>query len=43
MVNFDFAGEVPGMICHLVQYLVFEISRRRANRFTICLKILLGH
>ena len=45
MVNFDSAGEVPGMICHLVQYLVFEISRPRIriNRFTICLKILLGH
>ena len=43
MVNFDSAGEIPGMICHLVQYLVFGISRRRVNRFGICLKILLGH
>ena len=43
MLNFHSAGEVPGMICHLVQYLVFEISRLRVNRFTICLKILLRH
>ena len=43
MVNFHSAGEVPGMICHLVQYLVFKITCRRVNRFTICLKILLGH
>ena len=42
-VNFDSGGEVPGMICHLVPYLVFENSRRRVNRFVICLKILLGH
>ena len=43
MVNFDSGGEVPGIICHLVPYLVFENSRRRVNRFAICLKILLGH
>ena len=43
MLYFHSAGEVPGMICHLVQYLVFAISRRRVNRFSICLKILLGH
>ena len=41
-MNFDSGGEVPGMICHLVPYLVFENSRRRVNRFVICLKILLG-
>ena len=41
--EFHSAGEVPGMICHLVQYIVFEISRHRVNQFAICLKILLGH
>ena len=42
-LNFDSGGEVSGMICHLVTYLVFENSRRRVNRFVICLKILLGY
>ena len=43
MVGFHSAGEVPGMICHLVPYLVFENSRGKDNQFSICLKILLAH
>ena len=42
-MNIDSGGGVPGMICHLVPYLVFENSRRRVNLFVICLKILLCH
>ena len=42
-MNFDSGVEVPGIICHLVQYLVFGISSRRVNRLAICLKILLVH